>query len=52
MIPKKEWQEMYGCTEGKVLLVCDECGHLYCAVEEEVTKEWHRCYGCREGGIK
>lgn len=58
MIPSKEAQEKYGCTEGKELFVCDQCGLLFCS--EPITYPKipdsdvivHKCYACREGGLK
>jgi hypothetical protein len=58
-ISNKEMREKYKCSEGKELLVCDFCGHLYCGHPKEGEKDphsdliIHRCVSCNPfGGLK
>lgn len=58
MKPTEEQLDKYQCTNGKTLLVCDLCGHLYCGYEHEgavvpYTKlVIHKCFSCSIGGLK
>ena len=54
----QELREKYRCAEGKELLVCDECGLLFCS-DPKIGKKvpysdllMYRCYGCGTGGIR
>ncbi len=50
--PSDEAMERYACCDGQVLLLCDECGYLFCGKESYAKKEKHRCYACYSEGIK
>jgi len=65
MEPKKDYigvpqelREKYRCAEGKELLVCDECGLLFCGDPKMGSRVYysdliiHRCYGCTMGGMR
>jgi hypothetical protein len=54
----QELREKYRCTVGKELLVCDECGLLFCGDPKIGNKvpysdsSIYRCYGCGIGGLR
>lgn len=56
--PSNEALGKYDCTEGKILLVCDFCGLLFCDTPGSGYKDsWssliiHKCYACKAGGLK
>ena len=57
--PGRDLVEKYKCVDGKMLLVCDVCGYLFCGYPTEGQKDpysgliMHRCGSCSPyGGIK
>lgn len=48
-VPSDESLEIYSCSRGKTLVVCDGCGLLFCAEDYLAKNETHVCLGCIEG---